>query len=194
MISLKYIMASRDMDHATWIMTGIPVNNDNWSFHVNLELKRQRRGEQVHRRACLHQMDRECLAAAASYHTSIHKQPAGDTTSGTGLGRCPARWPITCDPCRRDVPMQQNTRRSPNVGSMLGQLCRRWANIYRALGERLVFAGVGLVQTSEAASVLHNVFRSPAESQHGVVSQAHKTTRPGIPPMLDRCLSRWPRI
>ena len=86
--SLESMMESRDMDHATWIMTGIPVNNDNWSFHVNLELKRQRDGEQVHRRACLHQMDRECLAwAAASYHTSTHKQPAGDATTGTVLGK-----------------------------------------------------------------------------------------------------------
>ena len=34
-----------------------------------------------------------------------------------------------------------NTRRPPNVGSMLGQRRRRWTNIEPTLGERLVFAG-----------------------------------------------------
>ena len=34
-----------------------------------------------------------------------------------------------------------NTRRSPNVGTMLVQRRRRWANIVPTLAERLVFAG-----------------------------------------------------
>ena len=36
---------------------------------------------------------------------------------------------------------QKNTRRSPNVGTMLGQRRRRLANIVPTLSERLVFAG-----------------------------------------------------
>ena len=35
----------------------------------------------------------------------------------------------------------ENTRRSPNVGLMLAH---RWPNIEPTLGERLVFAGLGL--------------------------------------------------
>ena len=35
-----------------------------------------------------------------------------------------------------------NTRRSPNVGLMLGHRLRRWSNITPTLGERLVFAGI----------------------------------------------------
>ena len=35
-----------------------------------------------------------------------------------------------------------NTRRLPNVGTMLSQRCGRWANIVSTLGECFVFAGM----------------------------------------------------
>ena len=35
-----------------------------------------------------------------------------------------------------------NTRRSPNVGTMLDQRRRRWSNIVPTLGERLLFAAL----------------------------------------------------
>ena len=38
----------------------------------------------------------------------------------------------------------ENTRRSPNAGSMLGQRRRRWPSIEPAFRERLVFAGHSL--------------------------------------------------
>ena len=63
-----------------------------------LIFERQCGGEQVHRRACLHQMDRECPAwAAASYHTSIHKLPAGDASTGTVLGKRAGTLAQHCD-------------------------------------------------------------------------------------------------
>ena len=37
--------------------------------------------------------------------------------------------------------IQANTKRSPNVGSMLAQRLRRWPNIQPTLDERLVSAG-----------------------------------------------------
>ena len=107
------------------------------------------------------------MALHGGGHLELKKMHKGDFWGifGIRLGRCPCIIP------EKISFLQFYSRFNPNA-----------------------LALVGLVQTSEAASVLHNVFRSPAESQHGVVSQAHKTTRPGIPPMLDRCLSRWPRI
>ena len=39
------------------------------------------------------------------------------------------------------IPPQQNTRRSPKVGSMLDQRRRRWANIEPTMGKCLMFAG-----------------------------------------------------
>ena len=41
-----------------------------------------------------------------------------------------------------DRTIPANPRRSPNVGTMLGQRRRRWANIVPTLGEHLVFAGI----------------------------------------------------
>ena len=40
--------------------------------------------------------------------------------------------------------LPENTRRSSNVGTMLGQRRSRWANIAPTLSERLVFAGCDL--------------------------------------------------
>ena len=45
-------------------------------------------------------------------------------------------------------------RRQPNAGGMLNQRRRRWSNITLALGERLVFAGVGPDGHSAVASVV----------------------------------------
>ena len=38
--------------------------------------------------------------------------------------------------------MPANTKRSPNVGTMLAHRLRHWPNIVPTLGERLVFAGM----------------------------------------------------
>ena len=38
-------------------------------------------------------------------------------------------------------PYPANTTRWPNVGLMLGQRCRQWANISSTLGQRVMFAG-----------------------------------------------------
>ena len=57
-------------------------------------------------------------------------------------------------------------RRSPNVGSMLCERLRRWADIEPALGERLVFAG----------NVNQNICTSRICSAH-FASQSFRLTR-----------------
>ena len=52
-----------------------------------------------------------------------------------------------------------NTRRSPNVGSIMGQRRRRWANIEPTLGERLVFAWMH--SSSWIIWVPQNLFSTP---------------------------------
>ena len=44
-----------------------------------------------------------------------------------------------------DMQYPVNTKRSSNVGTMLGQRRRQWANIVPTLAERFVFAGKALV-------------------------------------------------
>ena len=44
--------------------------------------------------------------------------------------------------CFSPADFPANTRRSANVGTMLGQRRRRWSNIVPTLAERLVFAGL----------------------------------------------------
>ena len=156
--SLKYIMESRNMDQATWIMTGIPVTNDNWSFHVNLELKRQRGGEQVNRRACLHQLNRECPAWA--YTNNQHCAgiscviPAGATQ---GLSRHQRRL-LCCTMCsdhRLKVNTGSSVRHTKQCGltfhqcwpdvwvvgpefkhsRIKGSLCRDWSWTMRLVEE-----------------------------------------------------------
>ena len=56
--------------------------------------------------------------------------------------------------------MPANTRRSPNVGTMLANRLRRWPNIVPALGERLVFAGICLCLLIKIANI-----RSPCNDK-----------------------------
>ena len=67
--------------------------------------------------------------------TSVHVCGCGVSTD---TGRCNISHDVEC----ADFPA--NTRYSPNAAPMLGQRRRRWTNIGPALGQSLVFAGLGL--------------------------------------------------
>ena len=78
---------------------------------------------------------------------SVHRNPLIMTSSSaldpqaviTGMPRSRGVWPVTSHGLRSAGTRTANTGHSHNAGSMLGQRRRRWANVYPAVGECLLF-------------------------------------------------------
>ena len=90
---------------------------------------------------------------------------------------------ITICICIQNTPA--NTRRSPDVGTTLGQRRRRWPNVVPTLGKCFVFAGTVLKRSQFYSATC------PSDNQSPSSTVANTWCWPNVVLLLGQCRRRW---